>query len=153
MASSPTGDSPAAARPPSSTSDKGRQTPLRRCLCHWDMLFRVDAELEAPLAEVEEVVTLLDTIPGISRHIVQMIVTEPGTNGERFPSPCHLASWAGLCPGLNESAGKHYSSRTRILASDTGQSRTWCRPRQRYLLVGSVSASCGAAWSFSLIPC
>lgn len=90
---------------------------LTEHLSHLDYLSeaieRVNAELEARLAEAEGVVTLLDTIPGISRHIAQVIVAELGADVDRFPSPRHLASWAGLCPGNNESAGKRYSGRTR----------------------------------------
>jgi transposase len=60
---------------------------------------RVNAELERRLADAEAVVTLLDTIPGISRSIAQVIVAEVGPDVDRFPSPRHLAAWAGLCPG------------------------------------------------------
>ena len=90
---------------------------LTEHLSHLDYLSeaigRVNAELEARLVEAEGVVTLLDTIPGISRHIAQVIVAELGPDVDRFPSPRHLASWAGLCPGNNESAGERYSGRTR----------------------------------------
>ena len=54
----------------------------------------------------------LMTIPGIGPHIAEVVLSELGPGVERFPTPGHLASWAGLCPGLNESAGKRLSSRT-----------------------------------------
>jgi transposase len=45
-------------------------------------------------------------IPGISRLSAEAIIAETGADMSRFPSPAHLASWAGLCPGNHESAGK-----------------------------------------------
>ena len=55
----------------------------------------------------------LDTIPGISRHTAEVLVAEIGLDMRVFPTPGHLASWAGLCPGQNESAGKQRSGKTR----------------------------------------
>src|SRR5579871_2270015 len=78
-----------------------------------DAIQRVSAELDQRLTQAELTVTLLDTIPGISRHIAQVILAELGPDVSRFPDPRHLASWAGLCPGNNQSAGKRYSGRTR----------------------------------------
>jgi transposase len=56
---------------------------------------------------------LLATIPGISERASQVIISESGVDMTRFPTAAHLASWAGLCPGNNESAGKHRSDKTR----------------------------------------
>jgi hypothetical protein len=78
-----------------------------------DAIERVGAELDRRLADTEFTTTLLDTIPGVSRHIAQVILAELGPDVSRFPDARHLASWAGLCPGNNESAGKRYSGRTR----------------------------------------
>ena len=61
----------------------------------------------------EAAVTLLIGIPGVSHRTAQVILAEIGTDVSRFPSAGHLASWAGMCPGNNESAGKHRSGRTR----------------------------------------
>jgi len=58
-------------------------------------------------------VTLLDTIPGVDQRTAQVIVAETGADMSRFASSAHLASWAGMCPGNNESAGKHASGKTR----------------------------------------
>ena len=52
-------------------------------------------------------------IPGVSYRSAQVILAEIGTDMSRFPTAGHLASWAGMCPGNNESAGKHKSGRTR----------------------------------------
>ena len=61
---------------------------------------------------VPEAVKLLDTIPGIGETVAQIIVAEIGVDMERFPTANHLASWAGMCPGNNESAGKRKSGKT-----------------------------------------
>lgn len=60
----------------------------------------------------EQAVTLLDTIPGIGLRTAEKLVAEIGTDMTRFPTAAHLASWAKLCPGNNESAGKRHSGRT-----------------------------------------
>ena len=61
---------------------------------------------------VPEAVQLLDTIPGVGETVAQIIVAEIGVDMTRFPSASHLASWAGMCPGNNESAGKRKSGKT-----------------------------------------
>ena len=58
-------------------------------------------------------VQLLIGIPGVSYRTAQVILAEIGTDMSRFPTAGHLASWAGMCPGNNESAGKHKTGRTR----------------------------------------
>jgi len=63
--------------------------------------------------KVQEAVELLDTIPGVDKITAELIVAELGTDMSRFPTSKHAASWAGLSPGNNESAGKHYSGRTK----------------------------------------
>lgn len=58
-------------------------------------------------------VDLWKTIPGIDELTASMLVAEIGANMEQFPNAHHLASWAGLCPGNNESAGKRRSGKIR----------------------------------------
>lgn len=86
-------------------------------LAHIDYLDSSIERLSARIAEViapfEWAVELLDTIPGIHRIGAEIIIAEIGVDMSRFPTAGHLASWAGLCPGNNESAGKHHSGRTR----------------------------------------
>jgi transposase len=60
----------------------------------------------------EAAVALLDTIPGIGRRAAEQILAEIGPDMSRFPTEAHIASWARLSPGNNESAGKRYSGRT-----------------------------------------
>jgi transposase len=65
------------------------------------------------IAPGDDVVARLDTIPGVGRITAEGLLAELGTDMTRFPSAAHLASWAGLCPGNNESAGKRRSGKTR----------------------------------------
>ncbi len=74
---------------------------------------RVMAELDTRLQAEVEGLDLLDTIPGVNRRIAQIILAEIGTDMGHFPSAKHLASWAGLCPGNHESAGKRWTGHTR----------------------------------------
>jgi transposase len=59
-----------------------------------------------------EAIELLQTIPGIGERVAQVIVSEIGVDMTRFPGAQHLSSWAGMCPGNHESAGKRKSGRT-----------------------------------------
>lgn len=61
---------------------------------------------------VDEAVKLLDTGLGIGEQIAQSIVSELGVDRSRFPSEEHLSSWAGMCPGNHQAAGKRKSGRT-----------------------------------------
>jgi transposase len=74
---------------------------------------RMDAEVVAGQATFRSLSGLLCTIPGVSELAETTVLAEIGTNMGRFPTAGHLASWAGLCPGQNESAGKRKSSRLR----------------------------------------
>ncbi len=60
-----------------------------------------------------ELIRRLCTIPGVEFTTATTILAEIGLDMDRFPDASHLASWAGLCPGNNESAGKRFSGRTR----------------------------------------
>ena len=62
---------------------------------------------------VAEAVQLLDTIPGVGERVAETIIAEIGVDMSRFPGAGHLASWAGMCPGNNESAGKRRNGKTR----------------------------------------
>jgi transposase len=61
----------------------------------------------------QEQLRRLDEIPGVGQEVAEVIVAELGTDMNRFPSANHAASWAGLAPGKNESAGKNRSAKTR----------------------------------------
>ncbi len=57
--------------------------------------------------------SLIQTIPGISKTSASAIIAEIGADMSQFPSEAHLASWAGICPGNNESAGGKKSGKIR----------------------------------------
>jgi transposase len=76
-------------------------------------LDRVNAEIAERLRPFDGAVARVQVIPGVGLRIAEILVAELGTDLTRFPSAHHLASWAGLCPGQNESAGKRQSGRTR----------------------------------------
>jgi transposase len=73
----------------------------------------MDAEVVAAQVTFRSLIALLCTIPGVSDLAARTILAEIGTDMGRFPTAGHLLSWAGLCPGQNESAGKRKSSRMR----------------------------------------
>jgi transposase len=83
---------------------------LAEQLCHIDALEesieRIGTEIAQRLAPQEETVTRLQTIPGVGRRTAEGLLAEIGSDMSRFPSARHLASWAGICPGNHESAGK-----------------------------------------------
>jgi len=73
----------------------------------------VEARLGETLAPFRLQAELLRTIPGVGQTVAQTILAEIGADMGRFPTAGHLISWAGLCPGMNESAGKRRSTRVR----------------------------------------
>jgi transposase len=82
-----------------------------RVLAHLDFLDQTIAALSAAIAErvaarYQVVMDLLLPVPGLDRVSIEVIIAETGADMGRFPSSGHLASWAGLCPGNHESAGK-----------------------------------------------
>jgi transposase len=60
----------------------------------------------------QPVLEKLDAIPGIDRRVAEVLLAEIGPDVTPFPTDAHLASWAGICPGNNESAGKKRSGKT-----------------------------------------
>jgi transposase len=75
---------------------------------------RIDQMMNEGDAPFAKAVRRLDPIPGINRRAAQAILAEIGHDMSRFATASHLASWAGLCPGNDESAGKRRSGRTRF---------------------------------------
>ena len=88
---------------------------------HLDLIDQHTAAIDGLTARIEVVIEpfrgardLIVTIPGISTGVADVIIAETGADMTRFPSAGHLASWAGTCPGSNESAGRIKSTHTRL---------------------------------------
>lgn len=117
---------------------------ISRQLRHVDELDTLIAELSAQIEErqrpFETELALLDTIPGVGRLIVEGMLAEIGPDMAQFPSDAHLASWAGMCPGQNESAGKRKSGKTR-------KGSKWLR---RMLVQAASSAAKGKTYLAAL---
>jgi len=73
----------------------------------------IEIQIQVQLLPYEQQARRLRTIPGVGEHVAPVIIAEMGIDMDQFPSAAHVASWAGLCPGLNESAGRRKSSATR----------------------------------------
>ena len=98
-------------------SSKQREM-MRILLDHLDELnahiSTLDDAIEVSMKPEEiEACEAIKDLPGISRSSSQVIISVIGSNMDRFPDAAHLCSWAGICPGNNESAGKRKSGKTR----------------------------------------
>ena len=86
-------------------------------LAHLDFLDEsiqaLSEEIEVQIAPFAQAVELLRTIPGVARRTAEVIIAETGGDMTAFPSAKHLASWAGMCPGNDMSAGKRRTGTTR----------------------------------------
>lgn len=90
------------------------------CRLMLDRIDQIDATLAELHAQIEDQIApfrrlrdRLTTIPGVNHIVADTIIAETGGDMTRFASPAALSSWAGMCPGNNESAGKHFSTKTR----------------------------------------
>lgn len=100
---------------------RSQQFVLRELLDQLEQLEAAVARVSVEICEqieesrdpfVKEAVQLLQTIPGVGEQVAEVIVSEIGIDMTRFPNDQHLSSWAGMCPGNNESAGKRKSGKT-----------------------------------------
>ncbi len=93
-------------------------------LAHLDGLDELIEQLSQEIAErlrpFQDKIERLDAISGVGQRTVEVFLAEIGTDVARFPSAAHLASWVGICPGNNESAGKRKSGKT-------GKGDVWLR--------------------------
>ena len=90
---------------------------LKEYLQEWNSLrgrmARVEQEIQRRMGPFEQAVALWESMPGVDHITACNLVAEVGVDMAQFPSGQHLASWAGLCPGNNESAGKRLSGAMR----------------------------------------
>ncbi len=90
---------------------------IEACLDHMRYLERQIARLDERIAQClhpyAQAYALLQTIPGLAESSAATVIAEIGADMAVFDDADHLASWAGLCPGNNESAGKRFSGKTR----------------------------------------
>jgi transposase len=97
---------------------------LMSLLRHLDFLGEevatMDREIAQRMQPYEDAIQRVDAIPGVGRRTAEELLAEIGLDLTRFPTAAHLASWARICPGNNESAGKHKSTHT-------GQGNRWLR--------------------------
>jgi transposase len=78
-----------------------------------EQIQEVNAEIARRLKDQDEWLQRLDEIPGVNRRVAEVIAAEIGPNVNPFPTAPHLASWAGLCPGNNQSGGKRRTTHIR----------------------------------------
>lgn len=78
-----------------------------------EAIANVTEEIDRQVHPFEPMLTRLTTVPGVARRTAITILAETGGNMAPFPSAGHLCSWAAMCPGQNESAGKRRSGKTR----------------------------------------
>ncbi len=97
----------------------------------------LEQEIERHLHHFEEQVKRCEQINGVSRHVLYVLMAEVGTDMQRFPDAEHLSSWAGVCPGHDESAGKRRSGRSR--------------PGNRYVRAALVQAAHGVRRSHTYL--
>lgn len=91
---------------------------------------RIDGQIEPFRAAVEQ----LTSIPGISRTAAHVILAEIGPDMSRFATAAHLVSWAGLCPRMDESAGKRRDTRVRdgnVWLKTLLVQTAWCASRKK----------------------
>lgn len=90
---------------------------LAQHLSHIDFLDeaieRLDTQIGEQMRPFEAAIQRWDSIPGINRRIAEIVAAEVGAEFKAFEDADHLASWVGMCPGNNKSAGKRFSGKTR----------------------------------------
>ncbi len=81
--------------------------------CYNAKIQQLENRIDSYLKDYERELEILDSIPGIDQITASVVIAEVGVEMNQFPTVGQLSSWAGLCPGNHESAGKKRSSRIR----------------------------------------
>ena len=127
----------------------GHLSPTQRFLLHellrqYDQLDEATARTttaihrqlhESPDPFLPQAVDLLHTIPGVGARVAETLVSDIGTDMTCFPTAGHLASWAGMCPGHHQSAGKQLSGHTRkgnVYVRGTLTQAAWAATRTKH---------------------
>jgi transposase len=131
---------------------------LRMHLDHYEQLEALVAEfgkrITEKLAPIAPQVQLLRTIPGIQERTAQVLLAETGPDLTPFPTAAHLASWAGVCSGNNESAGKRRIGRTRKGGRRAGTLRAcWQASADELMRRGVIQDFDVSAWGPSSTRC
>lgn len=101
---------------------RGRMSAHQREMLQWQLqhvgfldeqIARLDAKVAERLGPFKQEIKRLDGIPGVSQRTAEVILAEVGADMGHFPDADHLVSWAGMCPGNNQSGGKRRNGRTR----------------------------------------
>jgi transposase len=78
-----------------------------------EQILELDLRIRSEMKDYEELLDRLDAIPGVNQRIAQVLVAEIGADMSRFGDAAHLVSWAGMCPGNNQSGSKRRTGRVR----------------------------------------
>jgi transposase len=109
---------------------------VSQLLAHLDYLDEaldvVTTEIEAALVPFAPEAARLDAIPGVGPRTAEILIAELGVDMRQFPTARHVASWAGLCPGTHESAGKRRAVRT-------GKGNRWLRAALIEAALGAIN--------------
>ncbi|MDF3014979.1 MAG: transposase family protein [Thermomicrobiales bacterium] len=115
----------------------------RSMLRRLELVEQALVELDAVIAEAcrpwQHQIELLQTIPGVGPKVAQVIIAETGGDMARFPTPAHLAAWAGLAPAMHESAGRQFPAGNGTATN--GWPRCWSKPPDR-----SVGCTARTTW-------
>lgn len=107
-----------------------QQMILKAMLEHIDkmsgLITTLDTEIDKRMRQDVELVEMLDEITGVGKISAQTIISEIGTDMSRFPTADNLSSWACMCPGNNESAGKKKSGKTKKANSTLKKTLVQC---------------------------
>jgi transposase len=114
-----------------------------------ERIAQISAENTTRTQPLATAVSRLDAIPGVGQRTAEVLGAEVGTNMERFPTADHLASWAGMCPGNRQSAGRQLNGKTRKgspwLRAALAECRAIGRAHQGLFPPGAVPAVGGTA--------